>query len=163
TYAFFRGITMMGDAALDTDFLFWNADFVAADGTFRTVSELISTGVRCTYAPSLRVDRAIEPAEVAGRHCEGGAVLDIAPRDWVRLAARYRHPTVRAQTINRHEERMIDTVNQLYWEIDDGLMVGRVFLMFMLHIRPERVPTELYGHCDYVFVPEMVPSGEIHV
>jgi hypothetical protein len=64
--------------------------------------------------------------------------------------------------LNRFEERMIDTVNQLYWHINDKLMVSRVFLMFMLHIRPECVWDDVYGHCDYVFVPEMVPSSDYH-
>ncbi|MDE3076868.1 MAG: hypothetical protein KGJ86_15740, partial [Chloroflexota bacterium] len=92
TYAFFRGIQSTGNAACDTDFLFWNADFLAADGVFRTLADLISAGVRCTMAPSLRVDLAIVP-ELAGRTA-GGTVLDIGPREWVALASRFRHPTM---------------------------------------------------------------------
>jgi hypothetical protein len=162
TYAFYRGIRSLGTAALETDFLFWNADFVPADGVFRTMADLITAGVRCTFAPSLRVDLAVQDALPAARRSGDGSVLDIGPREWVALAMRFLHPTVKAQTLNRFEERMIDTVNQLYWQINDELMVARVFLMFMLHIRPERVWDDVYGHCDYVFVPEMVPSSNYH-
>jgi hypothetical protein len=163
TYAFFRGIRAVGMAALETDFLFWNADFVPADGVFRTMADLITAGVRCTFAPSLRVDLAVEDALPEARRSGDGSVLDIGPREWVALAMRFLHPTVRAQTLNRFEERMIDTVNQLYWSVNDEVMVARVFLMFMLHIRPERVWEDVYGHCDYAFVPEMVPSSNYHI
>jgi TPR repeat len=159
TFAFFRGIRSLGQAALDTDFLFWNADFLAADGVFRTLADLIAARVRCTFAPSLRVDMTVEEAVLAHRRTADGAVLDIGPREWVALALRFPDPTVMAMTVNRFEERMIDTVNQLYWHVNDEVVVARHFLMFMLHIRPERVWDELYGFCDYVFVPEMVPSG----
>ena len=162
TYAFFRGIRSVGAAALDTDFVFWNADFVPADGLFRTLADLIAAGVRCTFVPSLRVDLAVEDALPAGWCSDDGGALTIGPRDWVALAMRFLHPTVKAQTANRFEERMIDTVNQLYWHVNDQLMVARVFLMFMLHLRPEVVWDQVYGHCDYVFVPEMVPSGGYH-
>jgi hypothetical protein len=162
TYAFHRGIRSAGAAALETHFVFWNADFLAADGAFRTLAELIAAGVRCTFAPSLRVDPAAETALPAERRSGDGSVLDIGPREWVSLAMRFPHPTVKAQTLNRFEVRMIDTVNQLYWHIDDRLMVARVFLMFMLHMRPEVVWDEVHGHCDYVFAPEMVPSSDYH-
>jgi hypothetical protein len=158
TYAFHRGVTAAGAAATDTDFIFWNADFIAADGVFRSLAELIAAGARCTFAPSLRVDAAAEDTLEGFRSADGG-VLTMAPRRGVELALRFPHPTVRAQTVNRYEERMIDSVNQLYWQIDDTLVVARIFLMFMLHLRPERVWPEIYGHCDYVFAPEMVPSG----
>ncbi len=161
TYAFYRGVQAAGAAALETDFIFWNADFVAADGVFRTLAELIAAGVRCTFAPSLRVDSAAEEA-LSGCRSADGSILTIGPRQWVELALRFPHPTVRAQTLNRYEERMIDTVNQLYWQIDDKLIVARVFLMFMLHLRPERLWEEVYGDCDYVFAPEMVPSSDYH-
>ena len=162
TYAFFRGIRSMGEAALDTDFVFWNADFVPADGLFRTLADLIAAGVRCTFAPSLRVDLAVQDAMPARWWSGDGGVLTSGPRDWIALATRFLHPTVKAQTVNHFEERMIDTVNQLYWRVNDELMVARVFLMFMLHLRPEVVWDRVYGHCDYVFVPEMVPSSKYH-
>jgi hypothetical protein len=162
TYAYFRGIRSMGAAALDTDFVFWNADFLAADGVFRTLAELMTAGVRCTIAPSLRVDLAVEEAVLVRRRTTGGAVLDIGPREWVELAMRFPHPTVKAQTVNRFEERMVVPISQLYWYVSEELMVARQFFMFMLHIRPERIWDQVYGHCDYVFVPEMVPSCDYH-
>lgn len=161
TYAFHRGIAAAGAAALETDFIFWNADFVAADGVFRSLAALIEAGVSCTFAPSLRVDAAAEDALLGFRSADGD-VLAVAPRHGVELALRHPHPTVRAQTLNRYEERMIDSVNQLYWQVDDTLLAARVFLMFMLHLRPERLWQEIYGHCDYVFAPEMVPSSRYH-
>ena len=160
TYAFYRGIQSMGEAACDTDFLFWNADFVAADGVFRTLADLIAAGVPCTLAPSLRISLAAR-SELT-RRITDEAVLDVGPREFLALASRFPHPTVMAQTVNRFEERMVDSVNQLYWHISKNLTVGRVFLMFMLHIRPEKVWSDVYGHCDFTFIPELVPSGDYH-
>jgi hypothetical protein len=55
---------------------------------------------------------------------------------------------------------MILPVSQLYWYADEKLTVGRQFSKFMLHVQPEQILDELYGHCDQVFVHEMVPSDQ---
>ena len=56
TYAFFRGISSSGAEATSTDFIFWNADFLAGDGTFATLADIVASGSRCTMSASLRTD-----------------------------------------------------------------------------------------------------------
>jgi hypothetical protein len=161
THAFFRGIASYGAAACDLDFLLWNGDFLAADGTFSTIAEQITAGVRCTFATSLRVEGAIE-TELTARLSEAGACLDLGPRPLLRLALQHLHPTVSAKTVNRFDDRTISHPNQFYWRIAQDLLVGRSFIWFPLQFEPEVLPEAIYGFCDYVFAPELVPSGDWH-
>jgi hypothetical protein len=161
TYAFYRGITSSGDEATSTDFIFWNADFLASDGTFATLADIVARGSRCTMSASLRTDLSALDA-LRDKLSADGTQLSIAPRDLVRIALKHPHPTVDAQTLNRHPDRLLSTIiNRLCWQVTDDVLIGRFFLLFMLHIRPERVCDDVNGPCDYTFVPELVPNAEI--
>ena len=161
TYAFFRGITSSGDEATSTDFIFWNADFLASDGTFATLADIVARGSRCTMSASLRTDLSALDV-LRDRLSADGTQLSIAPRDLVRIALEHPHPTVEAQTLNRHPDRLLSTIiNRLCWQVTDDVLIGRFFLLYMLHIRPERVWDDVNGPCDYTFVPELVPNAEI--
>jgi hypothetical protein len=161
TQAFFRGIANCGAAACDLNFVLWNADFLAADGTFSTIAEQIAAGVRCTFATSLRVQSTIE-AELALRLSEKGACLDLPPRQLLGLAVQHLHSTVSAKMVNRYDDRSISHPNQFYWWMSEDLLVCRSFIWFPLQFQPEVLPEAIYGFCDYVFAPELVPSGDCH-
>src|SRR6202035_4675069 len=53
--------------------------------------------------------------------------------------------------------------NRLFWRVDADTMVGRFYLMHMLCVRPENIDFVIGASCDYSFVPEMCPSGNIAV
>jgi hypothetical protein len=160
TYAFFRGIQSCGEAATATNFIFWNGDFIAADGAFARLAEIIKQGARCTMVPSLRFD-SVGLSALRGRLLDDGSRLQIDSQSLVRLALAYPHPTVEAKTLNSCKGQTMQSINQFYWKATDDIVLGRYFLLFMLHIRPERVWDDINSFCDYAFVPEMVPTGEV--
>lgn len=162
TRAYFRGIRELGEQMKQVDFIFWNADFIASDGSLRRLADLIDAGVRCTLAPSLRIVRedAEQFFDIALRDSPASIAAD--PRALVRLAIEHMHPTVMAKMVNGHSHLHITTANQFYWTYGPNLLVGRFFLLFMLHFRPEVLVDDIHGFCDYAFVPEFVPSGRVH-
>ena len=42
-------------------------------------------------------------------------------------------------------------------------MMGRFYLMHMLCVRPEILDFVIGSSCDYSFIPEMCPSGNVEV
>ena len=53
--------------------------------------------------------------------------------------------------------------NRLFWRVDDNTLIGRFYLMHMICIRPELTDFVVGSSCDYSFIPEMCPSGNVHV
>jgi hypothetical protein len=159
THAYFRGIKSCGEQATTTDFIFWNGDFLAADGTFLALAQSIADGSRCTMAPSIRAHLGAREA-LLEKLGSNGDLLSINPRQLVRIALRNLHPTVEAKIINK-SGRTIENIDRLYWKVGDDVLLCRSFLPFMLHIRPEQVWDDINGFCDYAFVPEMVPNSTV--
>lgn len=162
TLAFMRGIAEAGEAMTRTHFVFLNSDFILADGSLRNLLERILAGRSCIMAPSFRaIAEDVEPVLLKAVEAGGGR-LAMPPREMVRLALDHLHPTIVAKTVNQGFCHSLHT-NQLYWSVDRNTMLSRMFLIFMLCIRPERVVTSINSFCDYGFVPEMCPSGDIDV
>src|SRR6185437_12761097 len=53
--------------------------------------------------------------------------------------------------------------NRLFWHVGENTLVGRFYLMHMICIRPEVTNFDVGSSCDYSFIPEMCPSGNVHV
>lgn len=163
TRAFHKGVMAMGEAQLDTHFVFWNADFCASDGSFGHLANLLAhEDFNGILAPSLRVDEASIVPEMLKRRDGDQPVISIPSRPFTRLALDHLHPTVKGKTVTRRSDYVSTLANQFYWHVDDELLVARNYLLFMLCIRPERICNDLAAYCDYGFIPEMVPSGRIH-
>src|SRR5262249_41024567 len=50
-----------------------------------------------------------------------------------------------------------------FWRVDGNTLLGRFYLMHMIAIRPEAVNFVIGAACDYSFIPEMCPSGNVDV
>jgi len=162
TLAYMRGIASIGEDMVNTHFVFLNSDFVLADGSLRTLLTCILQGRQCILAPSFRaVAEDVEPV-LEQRVDPETATLAMKPRDMVRLAIRHLHPTSLARMANQGFVRS-NHPNQLYWHVDKDTLLGRFYLIFMLCIRPERVVRTINSYCDYGFVPEFCPSGNVTV
>src|SRR5215469_1606010 len=162
TLAYGRAIISLGEDMRNTHFVFMNADFILADGSLRSLVKHILDGRLVIVAPSFRaVEEDLRPRLETMVDPEKGN-LTIAPRELVRLALDYNHPTNIAKTVNQNFCHMLNP-NQFFWQVDDQTVVGRHFLVFMLCLKPERVISKINSYCDYGFIPEMCPSGDMAV
>ena len=162
TLAYARGIADSGTEQAGTCFIFMNADFVLADGGFRTLVRLLQNGERCILAPTLRGTSEKALPILAQAMDRNRNVLAIEPRKLVKVALENLHPTVAAKTIAQGIATC-KTHNQLYWQIDKATLLARHHLIFMLAIVPETPLGPVSSYCDYGFVPEMVPSGKFRI
>jgi hypothetical protein len=162
TLAYARGIRDSGNEQTSTHFVFMNSDFVLADGSLKTLAAKLREGHRAIMAPSLRAcSEVVVPALIDAVNQVDGT-LTMPPRPMVQLAFDNLHPTVVAKTITQ-EFVTCTTHNQIYWQVDKSTLLGRYHLIFMLAIKPE-VPMGLVNsYCDYGFVAELVPSGDLSI
>lgn len=159
TLAYTRAVVSCGSAMLSTHFVFMNADFVLGDGSLRALSKHILAGRSIVLGPSFRATaEAVEPQLEAAVDAVSG-ILAIPPRTLAALSLPHPHPTTVAKVVNQgfcHSTHP----NQFFWQVDEGTLLGRYYLIFMLCLKPERIIDSINCFCDYSFIPEMCPSGD---
>jgi hypothetical protein len=118
--------------------------------------------------PGRRVVGPHETAELCDAPARDGQAAPLStasvfpPRELVARALKALHPTVMANMVdfsavhNRH-------TNRLFWRPDPNTLIGRFYLMHMICIRPETGNFVIGASCDYSFIPEMCPSGNVDV
>ena len=161
SYALYRGFTDLGARMTDTWLLFLNADFILADGSYRTLARLMKEGKRVIHSPSFRAIREDVMPVLESQVDPETSILAIRPREMVSLALRHKHITVKARTINQrlcHQWRM----DQYYWFVDDETLIGYQWPVALVAIKPERVVTEPTLMWDYAFIPDASPNLPRH-
>ena len=83
-------------------------------------------------------------------------------RKLMRWALDHLHPMTLANMVNFLLCHSIHS-NRLFWRVDDNTLIGRFYLMHMICIRPELTDFVVGSSCDYSFIPEMCPSGNVHL
>ncbi len=162
TQALYKGFTSLGEAARDVWCLFLNADFILADGSYRSVVKRIQQGERCILAPSYcSIEEEVKPV-LERRAAEGGGVLAMAPREMAGLVLDHRHFTIRAKVINSRMFR-IDRADQFYYVVDNDTMVGRQIPIAVVAFRPEVVPAEAQSIWDYGVISDVCPDSRLCV
>jgi hypothetical protein len=86
--------------------------------------------------------------------------LALPPRELMRWALNHLHPATLANIVNVPFSHNWHT-NRLFWRVDGNTILGRFYLMHMLCVRPETTDFVIGASCDYSFVPEMCPSGNV--
>jgi hypothetical protein len=162
TVAYGRGIASMRERQLDTCFIFLNADFVFSDGLLTTILDRLERGFNAVVAPSLRCIEEEVGWQLLQEVSVTRSKLSLYPSEMVRMALDHMHPTVSASIVNR-SGKYSGVANQFFWHVDERTLLGRYFLMFMLCIRPEVPFAASTGWCDYSFIPELVPSGNLDI
>jgi hypothetical protein len=162
TLAYFRAIKQVGEKARETFFIFMNSDFLLADGSLRSLIPYFRNNAHVVLAPSFRASEEAVLHELCGRLDKESSVLAIPPRELVEIALRNQHATVVSKTFNQNYLRSLYP-NNLYWRVDNSTMLGHYFLLFMLVIRPQRLPEKATCFCDYSFVPEFCQDAEADV
>lgn len=160
TLAFARGIHEIGPKMVDTYFIFMNADFVLSDGAYETLLRHIREGRRAIVAPSLRSVSEYTAPILERKRDDSDHTLTISAREMVGLTLKHLHPTAAANIVDSNFA-FNSATNQFFWWVDDHTLIARFFLLFMFCIRPEQELQDIPGFCDYTFVPEMCPSGDV--
>ena len=159
TFALIRGYEDLGERMLDYYLMFLNADFIVANGSYRTLVRLIKKGHQVIHCPSFRgIYEEVIPV-LSARTDRENAVLSMASREMVDLALRNKHLTVKARIVNQrltHQWRM----DQFYWYVDETTLIGYQWPIALVALRPERVVTRPKLMFDYGFIPEICPTAE---
>ncbi len=159
TLAYARPVIACGSEMLNTHFVFMNADFVLADGSLRALCKHIIADRSIVLGPSFRATAEKLESCLEAAVDESSGVLAIPPRQLAALSLAHPHPTTIAKIRNQgfcHSTHP----NQFFWQVDDGTLLGRYYLIFMLCLKPERIVESINCYSDYAFIPEMCPSGD---
>lgn len=160
TLAYARAVRRAGPAMLDTCFFFLVSDYLVADGSLASVAERMMTGVSGVQVGNFQVAEE-DAAEWLRNRFEAKSGTAVLPaRELLRWAFTCMHPATAANTVNYPICHNTHT-NRLFWRVDDDTLIGRFYLMHMICIRPEIEDFVVGASCDYSFVPEMCPSGNV--
>lgn len=160
TLAYTRAMRAQGDKMLETYFVFMVSDYIMADGSLRNLAGYMKRGVSGVYAGNFQIahDEVYRPLrEWVDPRTQ---TATIPPRELMRFALNHLHPVTIANFVDQPVSHNTHG-NRLFWRVDDSTVAGRFFLMHMLCIRPELTDFQIGSSCDFSFIPELCPSGNV--
>jgi len=160
TLAFARVVRRAGKAMLDTCFFFLVSDYIVADGSLASAIKLMLAGTSAVQAGNFQI---IAEDALPWLECElkqGEDALVLPARRLMQQALTCLHPSTIANFIDVPVSHNSHS-NRLFWRVDADTLIGRFYLLHMLCIRPEIVDFVIGASCDYSFIPEMCPSGDV--
>jgi len=161
TYALVRGFADLAGAMVGAHLLFFNADFILADGCLLQLAGAIRAGERLVCAPSYCVVHETFTAALETYFDAEHGSLTVPRRRMAELIIAHRHNTIRAKTVNQQLFRL-HRQDQFYWYLDARTMLGRQLPIAIVYMRPERVVTEMTTFWDYgaksTFCPSTTPT-----
>jgi hypothetical protein len=101
TYALHRGFSDLGPGMTDHWLIFFNADFILADGSWRNLLTHFARGERLIASPSYCVRSGEVVSELRKWIDTRAGTLVLEPPELASLVLRHRHDTVRAKTRGR--------------------------------------------------------------
>lgn len=162
TLAYARAVRAAGEEMLDTCFFFMISDYIIADGSLGNVLAQMQAGYSGIFAGNFQVVEEDAKDAFFKKFESLQPSIAIKSRDLMYWAMNYLHPMTIANTVNFPLSYSSHS-NRLFWRVDENTLIGRFYLMHMICIRPETADFEVGSSCDYSFMPEMCPSGNIHV
>lgn len=162
TLAYNRVIQSAGEKMLQTHFVFLTSDYIMADGSMEGLLRYIKKGYSGICAGNYQVTAEdIKPYLLKQINPDTG-VMQIKPRELVSLSMRYLHPVAMASMFEQNAIHNYNA-NRFFCRLDSHLLAGRFFLLHMLCIKPETMDYKIGASCDYSFIPEMCPSGNVAI
>lgn len=162
TLAYARAIRATGEMTLGTCFFFLISDYIMADGSLANVLARIRAGHNGVLAGNFQVVEEDAKKTLFRRFDSDEPSMVISSRDLMAWAMNHLHPMTLANTVN-FPLYCSSHSNRLFWQVDENTLIGRFYLMHMIAIRPETMDFQIGSSCDYSFVSEMCPSGNVHV
>ncbi len=160
TLGYTRAVRRRGAAMLDTCFFFLVSDYIIADGSLASVLARMQAGASAVQAGNFQLDERAAAGWLRQRLDRAAGRLALPPRELMRWALGCLHPATAANIVNYPICHNAHT-NRLFWRVDDDTLIGRFYLLHMICIRPEIVDFAVGASCDYSFVSEMCPSGNV--
>jgi hypothetical protein len=160
TLAYTEAVRAAGPDMLETCFMFLVGDYIVADGSFGYIIGRMLGGCSGVLAGNFQVIEEEASAWLQDRIDDSPAMLALPPRRLVDWGLTHLHPATLANIVNFGIIRNAHT-NRIFWRVDGQTMIGRFFLMHMICIRPETTEFVIGASCDYSFIPEMCPSGNV--
>jgi 2-polyprenyl-3-methyl-5-hydroxy-6-metoxy-1,4-benzoquinol methylase len=162
TLAYTECVRSTGAAMTDTCFFFLVSDYIMADGSLVSALKLMQKGTSAILTGNFQVSQEDAEPWLRDKLSSAGFSLSLPPRQLMQWALNHLHPTTLANMVNIPFSHNSHT-NRLFWRVDATTILGRFYLMHMLCIRPEISDFIIGASCDYSFVPEMCPSGNVAV
>ena len=162
TLAYERAMRRQEAAMLDTCFIYLVSDYLMADGSLSAVAERMLAGYSGIQVGNFQLNEEVADPWLRERLDSAGTSLTLDAREMVRWGLDSLHPTAIANMVNYPLCHNSHT-NRLFWRVDADTMIGRFYLLHMICIRPERRDFKIGSSCDYSFIPEMCPSGNVTI
>jgi hypothetical protein len=159
TYALHRAFADLGPAMTDAWLIFFNADFILADGSLRNLLGHLMRGERIVASPSYCTVKEEVVAELKRRLAYDPTVLAVPPREMAELILRHRHITIRGKTVNQARFHLLQA-DQFYWQVDDMTLVGQQMPVAIVGMRPQRYLPEPNSFWDHGLMLELCPDAE---
>jgi hypothetical protein len=160
TLAYTEVVRSVGPAMVDTCFFFLVSDYLVADGSLRNALDRMCRGASAVVVGNFQVDEEEASPWLRNALKAAGRSLSLSPRELMRWALSHLHPATIANIVNVPLSHNSHT-NRLFWRVDGTTVVGRFYLKHMICVRPELTDFHVEASCDYSFVPEMCPSGNV--
>ncbi len=160
TLAYTEAVRAAGEAMVDTCFFFLVSDYIMADGSLANALKRMQRGVSAITVGNFQVAEEDALPWLEAKLANSKSGLAIAPREMMRWALNHLHPATLANVVNIPFSHNTHT-NRLFWRVDASTILGRFYLMHMLCVRPETTEFIVGASCDYSFIPEMCPSGNV--
>lgn len=160
TLSYDRGMKLLGDEMCDTYFIYLVADYIMADGSLRGMMKYMRTGVSGITTGNFQIVEEESASYLYKMIDPETGALSVNPRDLLRFGFQHMHSVTTANTVTQELFHNTHT-NRLFWHSEPDYMVGRFYLRHMLCIKPEVSDYEVGSSCDYSFIPELCPSGNV--
>lgn len=160
TLAYARAVRRTGAKMVDTCFFFLVSDYVIADGSLAAVVARMREGASAVQVGNFQTIEEDAADWLRQQFDARSDHVALKPRELMRWALTCMHPATMANTVNFPAFHNSHT-NRLFWRVDPDTLIGRFYLMHMICVRPEIEDFAVGASCDYSFVPEMCPSGNV--
>lgn len=163
TSAYARGFEDAGENQTNIHFFLLNADFILSKNTYKTMYKYIEKGYNAVLISTLRANEETALPILREMTINNDDILEVSGRDLAGMTLKHLHNTVRANIVNKSSIMHHGAVNQLFYQVNPNILIGRFFLLFMGYIKPEKPLKYISGFCDYTFVADLCPSGNFEI
>ncbi|MBS0624216.1 MAG: hypothetical protein JSS62_06320 [Verrucomicrobia bacterium] len=157
TLAYERGMRSRGHNICQTYFFFLVADYIIANGSLFKVGQLLKKGYSGVTTGNFLVT---EEFFIPILQTFGKDVFEREAQLLLKLAFPVLHPLSTANLLTQSFTHAHHT-NRLFWKLNEEVMIGHFYLRHMLCIKPENDRFTVGAFCDYAFISEMCPSGNV--